>query len=127
MAVSTSKGDFPRLGEGGSEVIEVAQHLVDEELQIAERLERKSREQWALVAFLTPISIGLALTSALKGDFDPTWIIVIGAVGLFVVGLLVASIAASSAMADTQVVDSLNLDRLRGYVTDLDRQKNSDQ
>ena len=121
--MATSEPELPELRGDGREVIDAALHLIDEELTVAERLERKAREQWQLVSFVAPIAIGAALTAVGASDAGVGWAIAIGAVA-FVTGVfLIEAMHYASAMSTARSEDGLNPDRLAAYMTDLhDRQ-----
>ena len=107
------------MGKENGEVVEAAIHLLDEEMEIAERLERKGREQWQLVAFMAPLAIAGSLTAAGAKGVGPVWLAFIGATSLLALVLLVWSMFAGSDMANTQESEAVNPDRLDGYVKHL--------
>jgi hypothetical protein len=109
---------FPEL-QKDSEVIEATIHLLDEEMEIAERLERKGREQWQLVSFMAPLAIAGALTAAGVKGAGSLWVIGIGLASLGTLALLVWSMFAGSEMANVQEAEAINPDLLKGYVDHL--------
>lgn len=117
--MATYEHEFPELRKEASEVIEATIHLLDEEMEIAERLERKAREQWQLVAFVAPLAIGGALTAAGVKGVGAFWIVLIGLASLVTLGFLVWSMFAGSEMANAQEVEAINPDLLDGYIEQL--------
>jgi hypothetical protein len=117
--VATHEHELPELRKDGAEVIEATIHLIDEEMKIAERLERKAGEQWQFVALAAPLAIGGALTAAGVQGVGLGWIIPLVATSLLTLALLVWSMFAGSDMADVQAVEGINPDRLDGYLVEL--------
>ena len=117
--MATHEHEFPELRKENGEVVEATIHLLDEEMEIAERLERKSREQWQLVAFMAPLAIAGSLTAASAKGVGPVWLAFIGATSLATLVLLVWSMFAGSKMANTQEVESINPNLLDDYLKHL--------
>jgi hypothetical protein len=117
--MSVALHDLPELGGEGREVIDAALHLIDEEMQIAERLERKAREQWQLVAFMAPVAIGTALTAVSAKGVGKGWIISIAVIGVLALALVLAALKSASEMSNVQAEKSFNPDLLDAYVADL--------
>ncbi len=113
----------PELGGQGREVIDAALHLIDEEMQIAERLERKAREHWQLVAFMAPVMFGTALTAVSVKGVEAGWIIAIGILAGLSLAVLLCAMRAASAMSDVREEEGLNPDRIEAYVADLDERR----
>jgi hypothetical protein len=126
VAAVTTEPDLPELRGEGREVIDAALHLVEEELRIAERLERKAREQWQLVAFVTPLATGAALTAVAAKGVGGAWPIAIGVASIITLVLLVASMVFASKMSEAQEVEALNPDRLARYIADLHERRSTD-
>jgi hypothetical protein len=111
---------FPEIRkDGADEVIEATIHLIEEELSVAERLERKAGEQWQFVALAAPLAISGALTAAGVKGVGFVWIAVLVAASLATLGLLVWSMWAGSAMADVKSVKGVNPDVLDKYLNEL--------
>lgn len=119
--VATHEHEFPELRKENGEVVEATIHLLDEEMEIAERLERKGREQWQLVTFLAPLAIAGSLTAAGTQGVGPVWIGFIGVTSLVTLGLLLWTMFLSSEMANVQEAEAVNPDRLDGYLEQLHR------
>jgi hypothetical protein len=117
--VATQGHELPELRKDGSEVIEATIHLIDEEMKIAERLERKASEQWQFVALAAPLAIGAALTAAGVQGVGLGWIVLLVATSLATLALLVWAMFAGSAMADVQVVEGINPEVLHAYLEEL--------
>jgi hypothetical protein len=117
--VATHEHEFPELRKENGEVVEAAIHLLDEEMEIAERLERKGREQWQLVAFMAPLAIAGSLTAVSAKGVGPVWVVAIGVVSLASLALLVWSMFAGSDMANTQEAEAINPDLLDDYLKHL--------
>lgn len=117
--MATHEHEFPELRKENGEVVEATIHLLDEEMEIAERLERKGREQWQLVAFVAPIAIAGSLTAAGAKGVGSVWIAVIGFTSLATLALLVWSMFEGSEMANTQEVEAINPDLLDRYLQQL--------
>ena len=107
---------FPELRKDGGEVIEATLHLVDEEMKIAERLERKAAEQWQFVALMVPIAIGGALAAAGVKGLALGWIVLLVLAALSTIALLVWSMFAGSDMADVVPVEGLDPEKLEAYI-----------
>lgn len=120
-SVATQEHQYPELRKEGAEVIEATIHLIDEEMKIAERLERKAGEQWQFVALAAPLAIGGALTAAGVQGVGLGWIVLLVVTSLATLALLVWSMFAGSAMADVQVVEGINPDVLDAYLVQLNR------
>jgi len=117
--VATHEHEFPELRKENGEVVEATIYLLDEEMEIAERLERKGREQWQLVAFMAPLAIAGSLTAAGAKGVGPIWIAFIGAASLVTLVLLVWSMFSGSEMANTQEAEAINPDLLDDYIKHL--------
>jgi hypothetical protein len=117
--VATHEHEFPELRKENGEVVEAAIHLLDEEMEIAERLERKGREQWQLVSFMAPLAIAGSLTAVSANGVGPVWVGAIGVVSLISLALLVWSMFAGSDMANTQEAEAINPDLLDDYLKHL--------
>ena len=118
-SVAEQEQSFPELRKEGSEIIEATIHLIDEEMKIAERLERKDGEQWQFVALVAPLAIGGALTAAGVQGVGLGWIVPLVITSLGTLALLVWSMLAGSAMADVQTVEGVNPDVLDAYLVEL--------
>ena len=110
---------LPELRKDGGEVIEATLHLVDEEMKVAERLERKATEQWQFVALMVPIAIGGALTAAGVKGLGLGWIVLLVFLALGTIVLLVWSMFAGSDMADVLAVEGLDPEKLDAYIDAL--------
>lgn len=117
--MATHEHELPELRKDGAEVIEATIHLIDEEMKIAERLERKAGEQWQFVALVAPLAIGGALTAAGVQGVGIGWIALLVATSLLTLALLVWSMFAGSDMADVLAVEGINPDRLDAYLAEL--------
>ena len=117
--MATHEHEFPELRRENGEVVEATIHLLDEEMEIAERLERKGREQWQLVAFMAPLAIAGSLTAVSANGVGAVWVVAIGLVSLVTLVLLVWSMFAGSDMADTQEAEAINPDLLDAYLKQL--------
>lgn len=117
--MATHEHEFPELRKENGEVVEATIHLLDEEMEIADRFERKGREQWQLVAFLTPLTIAGALTAAGTKGVGPVWIAIIGGTSLVSLGLLLWTMFQSSEMANAQEAEAINPDLLDRYLQQL--------
>jgi hypothetical protein len=119
---SVAQPRFPELRkDGAEEVIEATIHLIDEEMSVADRLERKAGEQWQFVALAAPLAIGGALTAAGVKGVGVFWIVLLVIASLTTLALLVWSMWAGSAMADVKLVKGINPDRLDAYLNELSR------
>lgn len=117
---SVAQRGFPELRkDGADEVIEATIHLIDEEMNVAERLERKAGEHWQFVALVAPLAIGGALTAAGVKGVGLVWIAVLVAASLATLALLVWSAWAGSDMAGVKQVKGINPDRLDAYLNEL--------
>lgn len=117
--VATHEQEYPELRRESGEVVQAAIHLLDEEMEIAERLERKGREQWQLVAFMAPLAIAGSLTAVSANGVGAVWVVAIGTASLVSLALLVWSMFAGSDMANTQEAEAINPDLLDGYLKHL--------
>lgn len=108
--------EFPELRKDGGEVIEATLHLIDEEMKIAERLERKAGEQWQFVALMVPLAIGGALTAAGVKGLAVGWIVLLVFTALVTIVLLVWSMFAGSTMAYVARVEGLDPEKLDAYI-----------
>jgi hypothetical protein len=117
--VATHPHEFPELRKENGEVVEATFHLLDEEMEIAERFERKGREQWQLVAFLAPLAIAGSLTAAGTKGVGPVWVAFIGAASFVTLGLLLWAMFKSSEMANAQEAEAINPDLLDQYLQHL--------
>ena len=120
--VATHEHEFPELRKENGEVVDAAIHLLDEEMEIAERLERKGREQWQLVSFMAPLAIAGSLTAVSAKGVGTIWVIAIGVVSLVSLALLVWSMFAGSDMANTQEAEAINPDLLDNYLKHLNEE-----
>lgn len=119
VTVATHEHEFPELRKENGEVVEATIHLLDEEMEIAERLERKGREQWQLVTFMAPLAIAGSLTAAGTQGVGPVWLALIGFTSLVTLALLLWSMYEGSEMANTQEAEAINPDRLERYLEQL--------
>lgn len=117
--MATHEHEFPELRKENGEVVEAAIHLLDEEMEIAERFERKGREQWQLVAFVAPLTIAGALTAAGTKGVGPVWLAIMGVGSLVSLCLLLWTMFASSEMANVQEAEAINPDVLDQYLKQL--------
>lgn len=117
--MATHEHQYPELRKENGEVVEAAIHLLDEEMEIAERLERKGREQWQLVAFMAPLAIAGSLTAVSANGVGAVWVVAIGVASLVSLGLLVWSMFAGSDMANTQEAEAINPSLLDAYLKQL--------
>lgn len=117
--VATHEHEFPELRKENGEIVEATIHLLDEEMEIAERLERKGREQWQFVAFLAPLAIAGSLTAVSTKGVGPVWVALIGLASLVTLALLVWSMFEGSEMANTQEAEAINPDLLERYLQQL--------
>jgi hypothetical protein len=117
--MATYEHEYPELRKEGAEIIDATIHLIDEEMAIAERLERKAGEQWQFVALVAPLAIGGALTAAGVKGVGAVWIVAIALTSLATLALLVWSMFAGSRMADVQAVEGINPERLDAYLSEM--------
>jgi hypothetical protein len=117
--VATPEQNLPELPVEGGEIIDATIHLIDEEMKIAERLERKAGEQWQFVALVAPLAISGALTAAGVKGVGLGWIIALVISSLATLGLLVWAMFAGSRMADVKSVEGIDPDALDAYLSHL--------
>ena len=119
-----SEGTEAEIGVVAAELgqaIESGRSMVDEQFQIAERLDRKARYQAATSGTFFAVVQAIAVNAISGADLSPGWIATLAAFALPSAFLTVGSLVAASSAWKTQIEKDLPVADLRDLIDRIQR------